>query len=602
MNFLSGILTIARWEVRKSVGTMGKDVLPLAVLLFIILVAVTGNTAQSGLHLQDNLYSVGVDDPSLVGVIGSDSRFVIYEGSPVSLYQNRESFDVIIIRGDVFAPDTKKGRAAVKTLQRDYDSYINIIYSQQEDLFASYPLWIDVQNVKSELDFVATQSGSRVAAPARSSTPPVPEGPVIEIVPPSSEVGIPLEDLRQGLVESQGTDSQISRYTDMFGEESPFGTFKTPHQLSPPLPFDSIILIFVFIFPLYFTSQFFMMSIMNERLERRGEVLLSTPLRPWVIIAGKALPYCAGMVAITLILSLWVGESVSILLPIIPVILFFLASALIIGMISRSFKELSFISIFFSTVATSYLFFPTIFANVHIISLISPLTLVIFTIQGEAFTISQYFYSTALFFLTSIVLFYIGITNFREERLFSHARLLTRISDFIATGLSLRHPYLSIFIVTVLAIPFVFMVQMMLLVLFFNLPMPLSLILLIVSAAFVEEVAKSVGIFTLLSRKQKFLGWGRIIIISAVTAAAFLFGEKLLLLVTLSQITESVFGNILFLSLGVLWIPFLLHFVTVLIVAVSLRLKGTAGYVPGLIVASIVHCIYNLYFILGWFA
>jgi ABC-type Na+ efflux pump permease subunit len=34
------------------------------------------------------------------------------------------------------------------------------------------------------------------------------------------------------------------------------GDFKTPSQLSPPLPFDSIILVFIFIFPLYFTSQF----------------------------------------------------------------------------------------------------------------------------------------------------------------------------------------------------------------------------------------------------------------------------------------------------------------------------------------------------------
>ena len=54
------------------------------------------------------------------------------------------------------------------------------------------------------------------------------------------------------------------------------GPFVTPDQLSPPLPFDSIILVFVFIFPLYFTSQFFMMSIMNERIERQGEPLLSS--------------------------------------------------------------------------------------------------------------------------------------------------------------------------------------------------------------------------------------------------------------------------------------------------------------------------------------
>ena len=154
--------------------------------------------------------------------------------------------------------------------------------------------------------------------------------------------------------------------------ENPLGTYKTPDQISPPLPFDSIILVFLFIFPLYFMSQFYMMSIMNERVGRRGELLLSTPARPSAIILGKALPYFIGMVGISALLTLWIKASPLIVLPLIPVILFFLAVALLIGMISRSFKELSFISIFFSTIATSYLFFPSIFANIHVVSLISP--------------------------------------------------------------------------------------------------------------------------------------------------------------------------------------------------------------------------------------
>lgn len=552
--------------------------------------------------MQDNLYTAGVDDPALLEVFGSDPRFRIYEADAWTLYQNRESFDVIIIGNDVYAPDTGKGRAAVKALATDYENYLNSIYSQQEDLFAAYPLWIDVQNVKSELDFTATQSGTRIGATQQSRAAPVPEGPVTEIEPPGSGVDISIEELRSGLAESQEADSEIYRYTEVFGQESPFGTFKTPHQLSPPLPFDSIILIFVFVFPLYFTSQFFMMTIMNERIERRGEVLLSAPVAPWVIIMGKGLPYCAGMIGITLLLTLWIGQPVSILLPIFPVILFFLASALIIGMVSRSFKELSFISIFFSTVATSYLFFPTIFANVHIVSLISPLTLVILTIQGEPYTISQFFYATSLFFITSAVLFYVGITNYKEERLFSQAGLLQRIIDFVTESISFRHPFISIFLITALTVPFVFMVQMMLLVLFFNLPMALSLPLLIASAALVEEMAKSIGIYSYLGGMVKRPGWKEIIAISAFTAAGFLFAEKLLLFVTLSQITESVFGSVLFLSLGIIWVPFLLHFATVLLIGTSLKFHGPRGYIPGIIAATVVHCLYNLYFIMGWFA
>jgi len=598
--FLTRIGTLARWEVRRTFGVMGKSVLPMAVVLFVLLVAATGFTAERGLHLQDGIYLIGTDDRSVGEILSGDERFTIIIGDGNSLFRDRAGYDVIIISGQAYVQNNDRGRSALKTLQRDYQQYLDSVYSLQEDLFAAYPLWIDLQEVKSELDFSATQAGMQISVAPSSTAAPVPEGPVVDIPAPEPGLALSTEELRQGLLLSQGEQSQLSRYSDLIGPESPFGSFKTPSQLSPPLPFDSIILVFLFIFPLYFTSQFYMMSIMQERLERKGEVLLSTPAGAPAIIFGKALPYFFGMLAISAGIALWLNASVSILLPLLPVILFFLANALIIGMVSRSFKELSFISIFFSTVATSYLFFPSIFANVHVISLVSPLTLIVLTLQGETYTIGQYLFSTSLFFLTSAALFYVGIANFREERLFSQSGILSRIREFVSSSLSNRHPWVSLFAVNTLMVPFVFMVQMLLLVLFFNLPMPLSLVLLIVSAAFVEEIAKSLGISTFLIENPARFSWRWVVIGSAVTAAAFLFAEKLLLLVTLAQVTESIFGSILFLSSGALLLPFLLHFIGVLCVGGLVRFRGARGYLPGILLATLVHCLYNGYFILGW--
>jgi ABC-type Na+ efflux pump permease subunit len=343
-----------------------------------------------------------------------------------------------------------------------------------------------------------------------------------------------------------------------------------------------------------------MMSIMNERIERKGEILLSTPLRTSSIIIGKALPYFIGMVAICAGLTVYIKASPVIILPLIPVIFFFLANALIIGMVSRSFKELSFLSIFFSTVATSYLFFPTIFANVHVISLISPLTLIVLTIQGSAWTITDYLYSTSLFWLTGAVLFYIAARNFKDERLFSEKRLVSRVREFLSEILSQKYPFISLFLLSGFSIPFVFMVQMMCLVLFFNLPMPYSLVFLLLFSALIEELAKSVGIYTVYARDPQFLTWKNLLLASAATAIGFFVGEKLLLFATLAQISDSVFGSILFLSLGSLWLPLFLHFGCVLIVACCLKVWGKKGYIPGVAIAMVVHCLYNLYFILGW--
>ena len=601
MGIFSDILTIARWEVKKSFTTMGRNVLPLAILLFILLILATGFVARTGMHLQDGMYTLATDDRDLGNILSSDGRFTGYLGDGDALLQEREAFDLVIVNRTVLPPLTDRGSAALRTLSRDYAQYVSSVYNREPDLFAAYPLWIDLESVKSELDFQATQSGQYISVRQRSQAPPVPEGPVVQVTPPPAAVPYSADELRTNLEQETGKNDQIARYTSLFSQVPSSSNLRTPDQLSPTLPFDSIIFVFVFIFPLYFTSQFFMMSVMNERIGRKGEILLSSPVHPLVIIAGKMLPYLAGMLIASLAVILTARASLLILLPLLPVILFFLASALLIGMLSRSFKELSFISIFFSTIATSYLFFPSIFANVHVISLVSPLTLIILQIQGTGFSAADYLYSTSLFYLTSGVLLYIGVVNFNAERLFDLHPFLPRLREFIGSALSRAHPYRSLFLANILLIPFVFMLQMMALVLLFNLPMPLSLVLLILLAAFIEELAKSVGAYSLFAPEFRALPLRTVLLAAAATAVGFLIGEKLFLLAMLSQITDSVFGSILFLQQGalLLWMPLLLHFAGVLVVLLVLRTGGRRWYLPGVLAATVLHAVYNLSLIPG---
>ncbi len=598
MSLASSIRTIAVWEMNRSMTTMGRNVLPLAMGLLVLLVLVTGFAAQSGVHMQDGIYRIGIDDPEVARVVVPDNRFTVELADGPTLWSNRFAYDVIVFSGEVYVADTDKGRAALTALRRDYEAYASRVAASQPDLFAGYPLWIDLEYVKSEIDFLATQSGQQVGAPAATREPPRPSGPVEAVTVPSPAVPVSEDDLRHHLAEA-GNENPLSRYTGIISSGSTTDGLRTPAELSPPLPYDALILVFVFIFPLYFTSQFFMMSVMNERVGRAGEALLSTPVRPSAIVIGKAIPYLAIMLLVSAAITAFIGAPATILLPLIPVILFFLSAALIIGMAARSFKELSFVSIFFSTLATSYLFFPTVFANTHVISIISPLTLIVLEIQGEGFTAAEYVYSTALFFATSAVLFYAGTVNFREERLFSEKTLTSRLMDFIGGAIGRDHPHLSLFLLAVFTIPFVFMAQMMVLVLFFNIPMPLSLVLLTVSAAFIEEVAKSVGIYAAATERPGFLTVKNLLLGAVAIGAGFLAGEKLLLFATLSQITESIFGSVLFLSLQVLWMPLLLHIAGVLITGSFLLIGGKRAYIPGLVTACVVHSLYNLHFLLG---
>lgn len=598
MSLASSIRTIATWELNRSMTTMGRDILPLAAGLLTLLVLVTAFTAQSGVHMQDGIYRIGIDDPDVARVVAPDSRFITDLADGTTLRENRFAYDILILNRVVYVAETEKGRAAAKTLERDYESYVARVAAGEPDLFAGYPLWIDLQYIRSEIDFLATQSGQQVGAPATTPVSPTPQDPAEAVTLPPATAPLSEDDLRERVAEA-GSDHPLARYTGLISAGGMGERLQTPSELSPPLPFDALVLVFVFIFPLYFTSQFFMMSVMNERVGRAGEPLLAAPVRPLAIVIGKALPYFGIMLFVSTAITLFIGAPLTILLPLIPVVIFFLANALIMGMAARSFKELSFVSIFFSTLATSYLFFPTVFANTHVISIISPLTLVVLELQGEGFTAMEYVYSTALFVTTSIILFYVGTVNFREERLFSEKTLTSRLADFVSGGISRDHPHLSLFLIAAFTIPFVFMAQMMTLVLFFNFPMPLSLVLLTVSAAFIEEVAKSVGLYAVARERPGFLTVKNLLIGAVAIGSGFLVGEKLLLFATLVQITESIFGSILFTSLQVLWMPLLLHIAGVLITGTFLMIGGRRAYLPGLLVASLVHCLYNLYFLAG---
>ncbi|NLO77362.1 MAG: ABC transporter permease [Methanomicrobiales archaeon] len=594
LSALRQILTISKWEVRRSATTMPREVIPVAAALFILLILVTGFTQESGIHLQDRMYTAGVDSADTGAIILGDPRFTVYLGTAGET-------DLTISPPNIRAADTDRGGAALKAFQTDYTHYLTAQYNREDDLFAAYPLWIDLQYVKSELDFTATEAGTGVSSAPDPFRNPTPDRPVKAVPEPAKEIGYTREELRAGLVGSEGEDRTVSRYTDVIAGEGALGDFKTPSQLTPPLPFDVIVLVFVFIFPLYFTSQFYMMSVMNERIERRGEILLSSPLRPSAIVLGKMLPYLVVMIAVTTILSLTTGKTLIVLAVIFPVILFFLAAALLIGMAARSFKELSFISIFFSTVATSYLFFPSIFANIHVISLISPLTLIIYAVEGTAFTLADYFYSTFLFWVTAGILFAICIANFNEERLFTLHPLRDKVREYIASAISEKHPFASLFGITLFSIPFVLMAQLMLLVLLFNIPMPFSLVVLTFAAAFIEEWAKSIGIYAIAVERPAFLTWRNVILASLAVMAGFLLGEKLLLFATLAQISESLFGAALFTSLQVIWMPLSLHFAGAFITISLIKIFGKRVYPIALVIASLVHGVYNLYFITGGF-
>ncbi|HIE32336.1 MAG TPA: hypothetical protein EYP67_08200 [Methanosarcinales archaeon] len=341
---------------------------------------------------------------------------------------------------------------------------------------------------------------------------------------------------------------------------------------------------------------------MNERTNRSGEFLLTSPLTKREIVAGKTLPYLITTIGIMFVLAIYlkctlgsaspseIAKSGIIIISImLPVVSLFLSFSLFSSILARSFKELTFVSVFFSTVVSGYLFFPAMFAHIHAIALISPMTLIVKVLTGTEISLNEYLFSTVPFYSVSIATFGFATLIFREEDLFTQKTVKKKIIDCIELFLRKRS---YLFLLTLIFVPFAYMFELMSIVLLFNIPLPYSIVAMVGISALIEEVLKSAGIYTL---SLKGYNGKQAIFLAILAGSGFFVGEKLMMLVTVASIADSVFGSVL--SMGSLLLyPLLLHIGCGAIVSIGLRYKR---YSVCLLAATAVHCAYNLFLLRG---
>jgi hypothetical protein len=287
-----------------------------------------------------------------------------------------------------------------------------------------------------------------------------------------------------------------------------------------------------------------------------------------------------------------------VLAAIFPVVLLLFALSFYSAILSRSFKELTFASVFLSVIISGYLFFPAMFANIHAISSISPITLMVRLIENEEVLINTYLFSTLPFYFVAISVYAFGTFIFREEDLFTQKSISGKIVDCFELFLS--YPYGSVFLLSVIFIPFVYMAQLMLIVMLFNLPVPYSIITMILLSAMAEELVKSIGIYTVFKRKIAEITLNNAIKYSILSGAGFFVGEKAVAVLTLAPIASSAFGSVM--TMGtLLLIPLFLHITTVLISSLIMYRKGPHYYWLSVVLATLFHSIYNIIILRGLF-
>jgi ABC-type Na+ efflux pump permease subunit len=611
---LRKLLRIARWEIEKNAGGLDRRTVAVTVAVIVLFGAVSPLIASGGVGLEDGIYRVGVnEDSQYYGVAESDPKFEVVEGADETALRDGE-VELLIDEKTIQIADTRKGSAAYSEFRDSVQNYNNRRLAGEGNETAAFPIQVTVEFREQAAPDPQGQQSSDGETMAQESSS---DGNETDGDGTSGDSG------DGGGTDSSGGDGTDSGDTGSGGDTGTAGDpavgdataplsgdqiSGSPADISPPFPFQSLVLAFVFVIPLNFLIQAYGSTMLSERLNRRGELMLVSPVSRLDIIGGKTLPYFLGAMAVegVIAVSLFyiaqggIGGAVS-LFAVMPIVLLFLSATFLSAMFARSFKELTFVTVTITVVLTSYVFVPAIFTDTGALALISPLTLVVRELQGEAITLSAVAFSTLPPIATSLLFFGLGSGLYREEDLFNQRSIPGKVLDALAVPVS--RP-LHVGIMTVVLIPFVFVSQLLAIALIFavgQVSLELATLLILVVVAVVEEFAKSLHIYAAHSHNT-FERTGRVaLVLGVVSGVGFFLGEKIALLAQLVGLPELavaeagltggiVEGPVVFLFLLA---PLALHVVTASISSLG-AMGNRRRYLAAVGLAIVVHLAYNV--------
>ncbi|MFP8952434.1 PrsW family intramembrane metalloprotease [Natrialbaceae archaeon A-arb3/5] len=604
---------IARWEVSRSTGTIDRKTI-LVVLAIVAVVGVVGfATAADGLGLEDELYVVGVDEDNPYHDVATESdQFRVVPLADVDIDEDGDDANVdVVVTADGMGYVGDNGEQAIDAFREAIESYNEDKMAEEDDEAAAYPVLVELEYQER------SPADAEGATPDAGDAEGTPSGSVNgadgdDERADGTETGDPASgDGEDGegdeTMTSDENETEALQVPDLGGGGSADETAPSaPGALSPPFPFQSLVLAFFFIVPMNFVIQAYGSTIIDERIKRRGELLLVSPASRYEIVAGKTLPYLLGLVAVVVATAAAIGGGVLSVAAAIPIALLFLAATFAGAMLARSFKELTFVTVTISVVLTTYAFIPAIFTDVTPIALISPLTLVVMDLQGDPVALGEYLFSTGPFYLSAAVLFLLGIGIYREEDMFAQKPVPAKLIDAIASQIDAvsrrANAYWSPFALSILFIPFVFAGQLLAVALLFAVPEAFALPVMFVLAAAIEEFAKSIHVYAGFARSRFDSSIRVAVLLGALSGLGFFVGEKLthaVQLVGLPELGVSVaafgpaFSSDPLVVVAIFLAPLVLHVVTAVIGALGAS-RSRSAYALAFVLATLVHAVYNL--------
>ncbi|GGM27863.1 ABC transporter permease [Haloarcula argentinensis] len=621
---LDKLLRVAKWEVTKNAGGVDKRTIVVMALSLVAMgaVAAIAVSGGAGAGMDDGIYRIGVGESSpYYGVAADDSTFDIREPDPAAIERRQQE---LLYRGTQLqsVPRTAKERAALTELRDSTAQYNDRTLARDDNQTAAFPVSVTLvyeqQSGSSQLDPRSGDGSDGSGSSAGGSDASDGSGSSTGGSGDGSDTGGTGGSAASGGGDggtAGGSGANLGAIGARLTGDVQGGT---PSDISPPFPFESLVLAFLYIVPMNFVIQAYGSSMLSERLNRRGELLLVTPASRGDIIGGKTLPYLAGAVGVAALITAALrfgniapaGSYVAVL-AVVPLVVLFLSATFCGAMFARSFKELTFVTVTITVTLTSYAFVPAIFTDVTPIALISPLTLVVLDLTGQSVGLSSFVFSTVPPLLTGLVLFGLGAGLYREEDMFTQRPIPLKVLDALAGGINSRRSALKMSIVLLPlvivaelgAIAFLFVLDSVSLNVF-GTNQSLGIVLVLGVIVVIEELAKSLHVYAGYEHARYERTLRSALGVGALSGLGFFIGEKGLLIARLSDLESLPIGEAALqgatLPAGLpLWVagllfllPLALHTVTAAISSVGAS-RGRRAYVAALSAAIVIHFAYN---------
>jgi ABC-type Na+ efflux pump permease subunit len=556
------VWAVARHEARRAFAVLDRRT-GFAMLGVVVLLAVSWPLVESNpVQPQEGIYPVAArEDSTLRAAAASDLRFRLVDGGREDLVAGRVA---LVLEGDevLYDDSSERSQAALIALSQATARWLETRMELEGDQEAAFPLQVNVLLEAQDL----TEAGS-----------PIPTGGA---PPPSTTTGPPAPSAPVLVGNATATEPRLNL---------------RPSQVDPPFPVRSLLLTFAFLIPMNLVAQLSAGSLMAERVRHRGLLLLSTPMTGPRILLGRVLPHLGITLGVVLVAGLAIGVGWQGYAAALPMVLLVLAIAVVLGLLARNERELTFLLTAATTMLSTFLFLPAIFTSLPPVAFLSPVSVVAASVDGTTVAWGPFLYATVPLTLVTVALALLAGGLYREETLFATRGLFEKGMDGVRRLVPSK---LGVVGAGILVVPFAMALELFILALVIPLGLAAVFPVFILGVAFVEEALKLVPARAHLQARPT-RSW----LAGVLAGTGFFLGEKLALLVALvgfgllplgtqSLALWGVGGGILLLA------PLLLHAGCSAVAALGVRRKGAWPTVAWL-AAAVLHAAYNVLLLSG---